>query len=367
MSVRPRRTVLAKPTVGVETNDVDVGAPRVSVVIPTYNRAELLPRAMRSVLSQTFAGFELIVVDDASQDGSADVAERWKDPRVRVVRLARNGGVSRALNEGIGAARGELVAFLGDDDEWLPELLERLLARLDDAGDGFSLVHGNVRIEPPRDNGATRRAPPLAEGVVLDNLLFGNIRLVQSACLVRRSVLLEFGGFDETMRQAGDYDLWLRMASASHRFAAVPEPLAVVHRGHGMGRLTEDEVLHAVSFQRHERQWGRLARERLGAESYRRRRRWQSRRMSREHRRIVKQLRRVGSRAEAWRYARQMLPALPWGATYVAQALLVAALGPWPYRLRRVAKAHSPRASTDLTGHPRPPATLRPQREDAEV
>lgn len=340
---RPSRTILIGPRIGGGGINADVAAPRVSVVIPTYNRADLLPRAMRSVLGQTFADIELIVVDDASQDGSADVAEREIDPRVRVVRLARNGGVSRALNEGIAVARGEVVGFLGDDDEWLPELLERLLARLDDDGDVFSLVYSNVRREPPLDADATRRAPPLPEGVLLDNLLFGNIKLAHSACLVRRKVLLEFGGFDETIRQGVDSDLWLRMASASRHFGAVQEQLAVIHVGHGLPRLTQDIALRAVTFQRHERRWGRLARERLGAETYRRRRRWVSRRLSREHGKFVKQLRRTGSRAKAWRYARQMLRALPWGAAYMAQALLVAAFGPWPYRLRRVVKAFARR------------------------
>jgi glycosyltransferase involved in cell wall biosynthesis len=345
VSVRwPRRTIVPKPRVGAGAGNVDAGAPRVSVVIPTYNRAALLPRAMRSVLGQTFADFELIVVDDAGEDGSADIAERCTDSRVRVVRLARNGGVSRALNEGIVVARGELVAFLGDDDEWLPELLERLVARLDDNGNGFSLVYSDARIEPPTVVGATARPPRQPEGDVLDDLLAGTMELCASACLVRRNALLEFGGFDETIRQGEDTDLWLRMASASHRFAVVREPLAVVHRGHGLGHLTKDPVLRAVTLQRYHRRWGRLARERLGAEHYGRRRRWQSQRRRREQRKIVKHLRRAGSRAEAWRYARRMVPTLPWGVPYVAQALLVAMFGPWPYRLRRAAKALARRA-----------------------
>lgn len=345
VSVRwPRRTILPKPRVRVGADNVDAGVARVSVVIPTYNRAALLPRAMRSVLGQTFAGLELIVVDDAGEDGSADVAERCTDPRVRVVRLARNGGVSRALNEGIAVARGELVAFLGDDDEWLPELLERLVARLDNNGDAFSLVYSNAYVEPPPAADPARRPPRLPEGDVLDDLLGGTMHLFASACLVRRSALLDFGGFDETIRQGEDTDLWLRMASASHQFAVVREPLAVIHRGHRVDQLTEDPVLRAVTLQRHHRRWGRLARERLGEEHYGRRRRWQSQRRRREHRKIVKRLERAGSRAEAWRYAWRMAPTLPWGVSYVAQALLVAALGPWPHRLRRAAKAFARRA-----------------------
>ena len=331
----PKRTILPKPR--ASAIDVEAGAPRVSVVIPTYNRAALLPRAMRSVLAQTFRDLELIVVDDASADGSADLVERCNDPRARVVRLTKNGGVSRALNEGIAVARGEWVAFLGDDDEWLPELLGRLTARVDAGGGAFSLVYSNARVEPAA--AAPERAPHLPEGDVLDDLLNGTMQLYTSACIVRRTVLLEFGGFDEAIRQGEDWDLWLRMASVSHRFAVVPEPLAVIHRRHGLSQLTDDRVLRALSFQRGGRRWGSLARKRLGVEYYRRRRRWRSRQIARSHRKLVKRLMRAGSRAEAWRYARRMAPALPWGASFVAQALLVTAFGRWPYRVRRAFKA----------------------------
>jgi len=335
MSVRwPRRTILPKPR--PDTSAVDPAAPRIGVVIPTYNRATLLPRAMRSVLAQTFADLELIVVDDASADGSADVAERCEDPRVRVTRLATNGGVSHALNQGIAATRGEFVTFLGDDDEWLPELMERLVARLDgDGGSVFSVAYSDARVVPASEDGDR---PHLPEGDILNDLLLGTIQIFASACLVRRSALLEFGGYDETFRQGGDRDLWMRMAAASHRFAAVREPLAVVHREHGLGHILGDPVVRAVAAERHHRRWGRLARQRMGDE-YTRRRRWQSQRKRREQRKIVKRLVRAGSRTEAWRYARRMAPTLPWGTPYVAQALSVAALGPWPYRLRRAAKA----------------------------
>ncbi len=204
MSVRwPRRTILPKPRPNASV--VAPAAPRIGVVIPTYNRAALLPRAMRSVLEQTFTDLELVVVDDASADGSADVAERCEDPRVRVIRLAKNGGVSHALNQGIAATRGEFVTFLGDDDEWLPELMARLVARLDDGGGRiFSVAYSDAHVVPPPADGAR---PHLPEGDILNDLLLGTIQIFASACLVRRSVLLEFGGYDETFRQGGDRDL----------------------------------------------------------------------------------------------------------------------------------------------------------------
>lgn len=95
-------------------------APQVSVVIPTYNRAGVLGRAITSVLSQTFPDLECIVVDDGSTDQTVVLVERFQDPRLRLLRLPVNKGGGHARNVGIQAARGELLAFLDNDDEWLP-------------------------------------------------------------------------------------------------------------------------------------------------------------------------------------------------------------------------------------------------------
>ncbi len=104
--------------------------PRVSVVIPAYNRADLLPRAIASVLDQTFTDYEIIVVDDASSDDTGAVA-RNSDGPVRVVRNDVNRGLGGARNSGIVVASGTYVAFLDSDDEWLPGKLARQIELLD--------------------------------------------------------------------------------------------------------------------------------------------------------------------------------------------------------------------------------------------
>src|SRR5262245_59433756 len=105
-------------------------SPLVSVVIPTRNRAHLLGRALRSALAQTLTDFEVVVVDDASSDDPGRAVEELGDPRIRLLRLSERGGAGRARNAGIQAARGEFVAFLDSDDEYLPAMLERQIARL---------------------------------------------------------------------------------------------------------------------------------------------------------------------------------------------------------------------------------------------
>jgi glycosyltransferase involved in cell wall biosynthesis len=99
--------------------------PVVSVVIPTYNRPQFVRGAVRSVLAQTFLDFELIVIDNGSVDDTSNVIRSFDDPRVRCVRIEINNGVSPARNRGIELARGEFIAFLDDDDEWLPDKLTR--------------------------------------------------------------------------------------------------------------------------------------------------------------------------------------------------------------------------------------------------
>ena len=100
--------------------------PRVSVVIPTYNRAELLKRAIESVLGQTYQDFELIVVDDASMDNTEEMMKDFSDERIRYIRLKQNSGTSAVpRNTGIKSAKGEYIACHDDDSEWLPQKLEK--------------------------------------------------------------------------------------------------------------------------------------------------------------------------------------------------------------------------------------------------
>ena len=115
----------------------------VSIILPTYNRAELLPRAVNSVLNQTYQAWELLIWDDGSSDDTEDVIATFKDPRVRAF-TEPNHGMSYALNQALKQARGGLIAFLDDDDEWQADKLDRQVSFLRENPE-VSLVFGNFR------------------------------------------------------------------------------------------------------------------------------------------------------------------------------------------------------------------------------
>ncbi|MBI4673357.1 MAG: glycosyltransferase [Chloroflexi bacterium] len=197
---------------------------RVSILIPTYNRAHYLPETLASALQQTFRDIEVIVVDDGSTDDTAQVVRATPDPRVRYI-YQENRGVSAALNTAWRAARGEYVAMLGSDDVMLPTQIETLLQHIErDAAIG--LVYARAQAMDAQSNPLPQilGSPPKFAGRELASLLYGDC-ICGIACLVRRAILERVGGFDETLIANEDWDLWIRMAEIS-RLAFHDEILA---------------------------------------------------------------------------------------------------------------------------------------------
>lgn len=200
--------------------------PRVSVILPFYNRAASLGRCVQSVLAQTFTDYELVAVDDASTDRSDRVLTDLGDPRIRVLRHATNRGPSRARNTALRAAAGEVFAFIDSDDEWLPGKLAAQLALLDGPPgcelcgcEYFSVTAGEER------RVALPRGVPWAEWLHFQCRLGNGTTL-----MVRRHVVDAVGLLDETLRVYEDWDWVLRMVQR-FRYDVVPAPLARVHAG----------------------------------------------------------------------------------------------------------------------------------------
>lgn len=212
--------------------------PTVSVVVPAYNPGPYLRLALDSVAAQTYPHWEAIVVDDGSTEDLGWVDD--VDPRIRRVRQD-NGGLSAARNTGVRESTGELIAFLDADDLWLPDKLARQVDAFNDptlalVSTGFTIVD---------DEGAHVSAGFTGYADSYEELLQGN-GICASTVVVRRSVLDEVGGFDTTLAQCEDWDLWLRVARG-HRVAKLTDELAE-YRVHG-GNMTRDYV----SMRRHSR------------------------------------------------------------------------------------------------------------------
>lgn len=202
--------------------------PAVSVVMPTYNRAAVIERAIRSVLDQTYPYLELIVVDDGSGDNTGEVVRAIRDPRIRYVRINENHGTSHAKNIGISAARYGLIAFHDDDDLWRPEKLKKQvsLLLLAEKRAGFcycEMVYHRLDGEtlhytPRREISAVRKSGFLYPELLRRNFIGG------PTLLVRRECLDTVGFFNEALTVFEDYDLVLRL---SKRYDAVfaDEPL----------------------------------------------------------------------------------------------------------------------------------------------
>lgn len=185
-------------------------APMVSVVIPAYNRAHTVVRAISSVLMQDYDRFEVIVVDDGSTDGTGTVVGSISDPRLRTVRQA-NAGVAAARNRGTAEARGDLIAFLDSDDEWLPGKITAQVECFQRASSRLGLVY--TGIESVAADGTLGLHEPRHRGWIYRDLLAHNVVTgCGSTAMFRRDALTLVGGYDSALPANEDYDLVLRVA-----------------------------------------------------------------------------------------------------------------------------------------------------------
>ncbi|MDQ7827886.1 MAG: glycosyltransferase family 2 protein [Armatimonadota bacterium] len=207
-------------------------APAVSVVLPTYNRAAVLPRAVESTLRQTFPDWELVIVDDGSVDATGAVLQQFVDGRIRYVRGEHNRGVAAARQVGLTLARAPYVTFLDSDDEYRPEKLAAQVRALRQRGEavecGMRLVlpDGRERDLAP----VLYRKSPEQFGLVARGINLATLLIPREAALAT--------GFDEAIRfSMSDWDFVLRLLRRCRVTAVVPQPL-VVHYSHRGPRMS---------------------------------------------------------------------------------------------------------------------------------
>ena len=221
-------------------------APLVTVIIPTYNHADFLHEALKSVCAQSFSDWEAIVVNNYSEDDTVAVVESFSDPRIHLENFSNNGVIAASRNRGIALARGHYVAFLDSDDTWHPDKLIRCVPYFDKGAD---LVCHGLRYVGDREGdmycGPQKRA-------TFDALLDKGSCITPSAMLVRKDILESVGCFSEnpSIVTAEDYHLWIKMAKAGVSMRFVQEILGNyrIHAGNQSGSVLRqlDAVLCVI-------------------------------------------------------------------------------------------------------------------------
>lgn len=215
----------------------------VSIIIPLYNRKELLCRALRSVLNQTILPLEILICDDGSTDNPQSIMSDFAKSAVPIIWLENKEchGVSHARNQGIAAAKGDFIAFLDSDDEWLPKKLELQLAFFKE-NPQFNIIHGEeiwirngVRVNP------CKRFIKTGGNIFNRSLDFSLI--APSAVMAKREIFDKCGIFDENLPVCEDYDLWLRIMLAGEEFGFISTPLVTRYAGHAGQLSTRYEAM----------------------------------------------------------------------------------------------------------------------------
>jgi glycosyltransferase involved in cell wall biosynthesis len=207
---------------------------RVSVVIPCYNRASVIARAVKSALAQTHADLEVVVVDDGSEDAVslAAVLKEFDAQRVRLVRHLTNRNGAAARNTGVRESRGELIAFLDSDDEWAVDKLELQVGRFEDLEEPQAVIYcRSVVVTEATGNseGAIWPQRSIGRNERMGDYLFLNRGFLQTSSILMSRELALATPFNEQLRRHQDYDLLLRLEAQGCVFSMVEKPLVTVH------------------------------------------------------------------------------------------------------------------------------------------
>jgi glycosyltransferase involved in cell wall biosynthesis len=212
-----------------EISQMKQKAPLFSVVIPTYNRAKIIGRAIESVLNQTFQGFEIVIVDNGSDDDTQSVVEGYGDDRIRYFWQEGSGSPASPRNTGISKAKGDWVCFLDTDDAWYHDKLRMCFEHIENSvGGSVDLLHHDLRIVGNKGffTRKTVRSRQL-ETPIAENLLVNMNVIATSSVVVRKTLLDQVGGFNESPEMAAseDLNLWLKISEITNYFFYIPEIL----------------------------------------------------------------------------------------------------------------------------------------------
>ncbi|MBI1299288.1 glycosyltransferase [bacterium] len=206
--------------------------PLVSVIMPTYNRGHLIQPAVKSVLGQTFTNFELVIVDDASSDDTAEVVASFQDDRIHYVKNTINQGAAGSRNSGFRAASSKYITYLDSDDEYLPTKLEKQVQKLESLeGSQLDCVLCGYK----QTNRTKEVIIPSQRDTTYENVLWFREIVNTAQLMARRECIEAVGGWDSSLKTYDDWELILRLLK-EYRFGVVPEALYIYHH-HGGSRV----------------------------------------------------------------------------------------------------------------------------------
>jgi glycosyltransferase involved in cell wall biosynthesis len=203
--------------------------PEVSVIMPTYNRAHLVDRAIQSVLNQTFQDFEIIVINNYSKDNTIDVINSFNDKRIKLINFRNNGIIAKSRNQGLMKSAGDYIAFLDDDDIWEPEKLEKQIEVLRNAPEAVGAVYtGMILLD--KQGRIIKKVIPKYRGNIFYLLLTKSYIDSASALVVKKECFEHVGFFDESedLGVGDDWDMWIRIAQ-HYKFNFIPEVLVKIY------------------------------------------------------------------------------------------------------------------------------------------
>lgn len=198
--------------------------PSVSIVVPTYNHAPFLKRAIESVMSQTFSDWELVIINNFSTDNTIEVVESFKDERIKLINFRNDGIIAASRNRGIQNSNSEYIAFLDSDDIWYPSKLEKCMNLIHEKELGL-ICHDEYLVEDGTIHRTLHYGPE--ENAAYRNLLYRGNCVSTSATIVKKKALLDVNCFSESpeFNTSEDYDLWLKLSKSGIKMGFTTEVL----------------------------------------------------------------------------------------------------------------------------------------------
>ena len=204
--------------------------PLISVIIPTYNHANFLGKALESVIQQTYSNWEAIVVDNQSTDETNQIINKYSDPRIQYFKISNNGIIAKSRNLGINNSKGEWIAFLDSDDWWTKDKLEVCLENIDDKVDfiyhQLEIVYDKSNSYLKKKNIGRQLKKPILNNLLTSEIDQGNA-IGNSSVIVRKDMLSRLGGISENKKMVAseDFNTWLRIAQITDKFNFIKKKL----------------------------------------------------------------------------------------------------------------------------------------------